>query len=343
VTGAQLIAVGLIGCGDVAPRYVDAIGRSVQRMRLEAVWDVDSAAGARFARRFGTEFVPSLDDLLALPLDLVCVCTPNDTHASLAERCIQGGVDALVEHPLATRLGEAGRLCAFAAMEGRNLFVMRQRRFLRSVQILRRCIAQGALGRVRKVEGIVCWNRTHEYFAARPWRTRPENRGVVLNQASHFLDILRYLFGEATEVSGVIGNIRGELPVEDTFMGTLLFPGNVEVGFACTTAAPEGQNWARLIVSGSRERIVLGGRAWETLEDPAGSGWLQDGASAVAEPFTGDHAGYLERVRRWLTGERVELVTGAEDLHTLRLIESIYHASALDGVGLGTRFRRLFR
>jgi predicted dehydrogenase len=310
-------------------------------MRLATVWDTDRDARERFAKRFGVRPLPSLDDLLAAPLDLVCICTPNATHAWLAARCLEAGRDVLVEHPLATSLADARKLCGIAAAGNRRLFVMRQRRFLHSVQALRRCISRGVLGQVRDAEGFVLWSRSPAYFAARPWRAQPENGGVLLNQASHFVDILCYLFGEATDVTGSIGTIREDLAVEDAFAGTLIFRG-VEVRFACTTAAPEGSSRARLAVNGSRAGVVLGGSAWEIVERQPPANGFGDGVRVDAELLTGDHAGYLERVRRSLAGEDVEVVSAEEDLRTLQAVDAIYRASSVDRQGLRARFERLF-
>lgn len=337
---ARGISVGLIGCGDVAERYGRAL-TGHRRMRLAVVWDTDRDAGERFAGRYGVRRLPSLDDLLAAPLDLVCICTPNATHARLAARCLEAGRDVLVEHPLATSLADARALCGIAAAGNRRLFVMRQRRFLPSVQALRRCISRGVLGRLRNAEAFVLWSRSPAYFAARPWRAQPENGGVLLNQASHFVDILCYLFGEPTAVTGSIGNIREELAVEDAFAGTLIFRG-LEVRFACTTAAPEGSSRARLAVRGTRAGVVLGGSAWEILErSPAANGFVE-GVQVDAELLTGDHAGYLERVRRRLEGEDVEVVSAEGDLRTLEVVDAIHRASTVDRQGLRAHFERLF-
>ena len=120
---AGRFSVGLIGCGDVAERYGRALTGDGE-MRLETVWDTDRDAGERFAERFGVRPLPSLDDLQAAPLALVCICTPNATHARLAARCLEAGRDVLVEHPLATSLADARALCGIAAARRRHLFVI---------------------------------------------------------------------------------------------------------------------------------------------------------------------------------------------------------------------------
>jgi len=48
-----------------------------------------------------------------------------------------------------------------------------------------------------------------------------------MNQASHFLDILLYLFGDAVGGEGIRGNLRHSLAVEDTVSGRLIFLNDV--------------------------------------------------------------------------------------------------------------------
>jgi UDP-N-acetyl-2-amino-2-deoxyglucuronate dehydrogenase len=327
--------VGILGCGEVARRYPAAIDATAG-LELVAVNDAITAAGSSFGSDFGVEPISDLDRFLSLPLDLVCICTPNHTHAELGRTCLDHGFHVLVEHPLALTAAEGEELAEAAARLGRRLFVMRQRRFLPSVQSLKEILALGALGEIRAIVARMAWHRPADYYAKRPWRARAENGGVVLNQASHFLDILLYLFGEPREVSGLLGNIRHRIPVEDTFYGRLEFGSRLLAEFSCTTAAPRGCSWSLLTVTGGNGAATLSGRAWERLEHKLDR-------PAVAPTRTprvggGDHADFLQRVSRRLAGEEVEVVEAEESLPALRLAESIYANAAWDGERLRDHF-----
>lgn len=339
----ETLSAGLIGCGEVAERYADALSGEVDGMQLGAVWDVDRRAGLDLAARFGVELEPSLASFRRHPFDLVCVCTPNHTHPAIVETFLDSGFNVLVEHPLAVQVEPGERLCRLAAHRGRHLFVMRQRRFLLSVQLLREALGRELLGEVRKVTATVCWSRRPEYFAARSWRTRRENCGVVLNQGSHFLDILQYLFGNPRAAWGVIGNIRHRIPVEDAFHGWVVFGRGVTAEFSCTTAAPDGQNWSRLLVAGTRGSVALGGKAWEKLDHMVCDGGAPLETPPLEGPVTGDHLGFLQRVGRRLAGEEVEVVWAADEVRTSRLIASIYRNSTVDTSFLRAHFRLLFK
>jgi UDP-N-acetyl-2-amino-2-deoxyglucuronate dehydrogenase len=322
------LRVGLIGCGDVAQRYPAAIaagGRLVPR----AVTDTDVEAGRRFAREFDVQFVPRLETLHASELDLICICTPSDTHATLAEASLEAGFDVVVEHPLALGSSEGERLCRIAASLGRRVFVVRQRRFLDSIQQLRRLLARRRLGEIGGIEAQLFWRRGPHYYESRPWRTRPENGGVVRNQASHFLDLLIYLFGEPSSVSGAVGNVGHPIPVEDSFVGRIAFAETVVADFSCTTAAQ--RTWTHLRLTGSRDQAVLHGKEWELLETSRGT--ASDG------PPSGGHAQFLDRVARSLAGEPLEVVDGAATIPELRTIEAIYRTARRDDARVRAELR----
>jgi UDP-N-acetyl-2-amino-2-deoxyglucuronate dehydrogenase len=315
----SLLRVGLVGCGHVARRYPAAIA-AAPRLRLHVVTDTDRDAARRFAHECEVPFVPSFAAFLSLPLDLVCICTPSDTHAALAEACIEAGRDVVVEHPLALRSVEGERLCRFAAGRNRRLFVVRQRRFLDSIQRLKRLLAARELGEIEGMSAVLCWQRGTDYYRSRSWRTRRENGGVVRNQASHFLDLLIYLFGEPCSASGTLGNIAHRIPVEDSFVGSVEFRGNTVAELFCTTAAP--RSWTRLTVAGTSGHAVLSGKQWERLES--------ENIHAADGAPTGDHAAFLQRVDRSLAGEPVEVVSGPDAMPELRTIEAIYGTARWD-------------
>lgn len=334
--------IGLAGCGDIARRYARDLAEHPEiGLSMAAVTDVDAAAGTAFAEEHGLRFAVSLDELLALPLDLICVCTPNATHAPIATRALEAGRHVLVEHPMAMTVADAEALIATAAAARRRIFVVRQRRFSRAVQTLRAALRGPLRGRVEHVELKLHWNRRPEYFADKPWRTRTENGGVVANQGSHFLDLLLYLFGEPRGLSGIFGNVRHAIDCEDSARGTIEFEDGIEARFECTTAAPEGCNSTSLSIHTGDGTIALAGRDLDRLGEPvpAALAALQETFPA---PLTGDHRGYLERVARCLGGEPVEVVDGVEGARAVRLIESIYRTFRRDDAPLHAHFALAF-
>lgn len=336
------LPVGLIGCGEVARRYAAALGPHTHAgLRLTCVTDVEGAAGAAFAAEFCLRSLPSVKSLLAEQVALVCICTPSATHAPLARQCLESGKHIILEHPMAMNSRDARDLLETAERARRQLFIVRQRRFLHAIQLLRAGLREGLLGDIREVRLSVCWNRRPAYFTERPWRAQAQSGGVVLNQASHFLDLLLYLFGEPLAVEGALGNIAHDLPCEDSAVGSILFAGGFRALIECTTGAPPGRNWARLLVRGTRQQLQLCGRACESFAGPVPPEITRLGES-LRPPLTGDHAGFLERVGRRLAGDGVEVVDAREGVRAVHLIDDIYASFVRDDAGLRAHFARVF-
>jgi predicted dehydrogenase len=336
-------AVGLVGCGHVARRYAQALaGDAGGGLRLTCATDVEPDRGSALCAEFGLRFVPDLDRLLArAEVAVVCVCTPNASHAPLAARCLEAGKHVVLEHPMAMSAGQAEALRATARCADRRLFVVRQRRYQTTVQALRSALWQRRLGALERVRMSLCWHRGRDYFEQRPWRRTREAGGVVVNQASHFLDILLYLFGAPAAVEGSLGTIRHDIDCEDAARGTIRFRRGPTVTFECTTAAPERWTRASLEVEGSGGRMALGGTGWERFALPAPEDLAAITAGA-AGPLTGDHAGFLDRVKRKLAGERIEVVDADEGLRAVRLIDAIYARFARRDRALREHFDRVF-
>lgn len=335
------IQAGLIGCGDVATRYALALaGTDRLGIKLGYITDVSEESGRAFAERWGVKFIPTVNELLNQQVELICICTPNATHAALAEQCLLAGLHVLLEHPMATNLQDAQRLHRTATTSGRQLFVVRQRRYHSTIQLLRAALAAGVFGRILSVEATMCWNRRPSYFTDKPWRSEGENGGVVLNQASHFFDILLHLFGTPQSVNACIGNVRHAMQSEDSAFGQIHFP-EVSAKFQMSVAAPEGWNRTSLRIHGRKNSIELGGSGWELFEGLVPDELLRLD-NQVEQPATGDHDGYFQRIARRLRGETVQVVDSVEGLRTATLIDMLYDSAIKDDTKARTHFEYLF-
>ncbi|MEI3000861.1 MAG: Gfo/Idh/MocA family oxidoreductase [Victivallis sp.] len=70
-------------------------------------------------------------------------------------------------------------------------------------------IADGKFGRVLAVNLVFSCLRTNEYYEKDAWRgtVSGEGGGILINQAIHHLDQLRYLFGNVKRLAGRTANL----------------------------------------------------------------------------------------------------------------------------------------
>ncbi|WP_338317603.1 Gfo/Idh/MocA family protein, partial [Bradyrhizobium ottawaense] len=84
---------------------------------------------------------------------------------------------------------------------GVRLFVVKQNRRNLTLKMLKNAILKGRFGRIYMVNINVFWTRPQEYYDAAPWRGKWEfDGGAMMNQASHYIDLLDWLVGPIESV-----------------------------------------------------------------------------------------------------------------------------------------------
>lgn len=163
------------------------------------VADVSAEAVRRVAKQFPdvdvfeADYHAALDQATGAPTDGVIVALPNAYHEDAVTQAMALGFDVLCEKPLALSREACERLASAAKASKRVLAVGMVRRFLPSVQALRRGLAAGWIGDIQSIEardgGPFEWaSESGQYF-------RPENAGVVANLGVHLLDLIEYVSG----------------------------------------------------------------------------------------------------------------------------------------------------
>lgn len=216
-----MTTAAVVGCGDVSVVHFEALG-TLAGVRLVAVCDVDAARAAEAGARYGVPWFTDHRQLLAeAQPDVVHVCTPHHQHADQVIDAIHSGVHVLMEKPVAHTVAEAERVIEAAEAHPEvKVGVCLQNRYNATVQAARDLLRSGEVGATVGGSGIVLWHRTPGYYEARPWRgiVGTSGGGVLINQAIHTVDLLQWLLGPVTTVSGQAGRHGAPVvaEVEDT-------------------------------------------------------------------------------------------------------------------------------
>ncbi|MGN7250808.1 MULTISPECIES: Gfo/Idh/MocA family protein [unclassified Arthrobacter] len=210
----------VIGCGDVSSVHFEAIAK-LDGATLVGVCDPDPQRLASAMAAYGVPGFADHQSLIeAVRPDVVHICTPHDRHASVAADCLERGVHVIVEKPLAHTLAEGRRLVEVAAAGRAKIAVCFQNRYNATSQAMHSLLSAGGLGRVLGASATVMWQRTAEYYRDRPWRGSwaGGGGGLMMNQAIHTVDLLQWLVGDVTAVSGNASTrfLGGTIEVEDT-------------------------------------------------------------------------------------------------------------------------------
>lgn len=241
--------VGVIGAGLIGKMHID---RALKHAGVELVGIADPTPEAEaLARGIGVPWFADYGRMIEVvrPRGVV-VATPNVTHARIAIACIERGVAAIVEKPIADNLDDAQRICDASARSGVPVLVGHHRRHNPIGRRAKEIVSSGRLGTPVCATVLCTWLKPDDYFV--PWR-RERGGGPVLINLIHDIDLLRFLFGEIESVQALVSNrVRG-FAVEDTSAVLLRFRNGAlgTITVSDTAAAP--WNWD--LSAGEAERF----------------------------------------------------------------------------------------
>ena len=170
----RVLRAAIIGCGDMAGGY-DARSQdggiythagAYQESGIELVCCYDSSTSkcAAFAKEWDTTSCATMEELAANgPFDIVSICTPDNTHANIAEYVLQHLAPTCLwlEKPLATHPEDARRIVSLCATLGVGLRVTYQRRWETEHQRLASELAAGEYGDIKAVTGFYVKGLVH--------------------------------------------------------------------------------------------------------------------------------------------------------------------------------------
>src|SRR5437588_6870440 len=148
--------IGMIGYGFMGRAHSNAYNRASNSFDLEyrpvlkAACARDEAKVKAFADKWGYESVETdWRRLLARKdIDVVDICTPNNTHAEIAIAAAEAGKMILCEKPLAMNAAEGLRMVEAVEKAGVPNMVWYNYRRVPAVTLARDLLAEGRLGRI---------------------------------------------------------------------------------------------------------------------------------------------------------------------------------------------------
>lgn len=199
----------------------------------------------------GLHGVPAYDDyrkmLVETAPEAVSVAVPTALHEEVTLKSLEAGAHVLVEKPISATMEEGRRIIERANALGRQLMVGHVVRFNPAVQLLKKKLQQGELGRIFQ---IICRR-------VGPFPARVRDVGVVIDLAPHDLDLMRFLTGlEPLRVFSETEHLIST-DQEDLLLGLVRFPGGITGGLEI--------NW--LTPAKVREVLVLGERGLFRVDD----------------------------------------------------------------------------
>lgn len=144
--------IGIIGCGGIANgKHMPAL-KNQKNAEMVAFCDIVLERATEAAEKFGTsdaKVYENYEELLNdATIDIVHVCTPNDSHADISIAALEAGKHVMCEKPMAKTAADARRMVEAAKRTGKKLTIGYQNRFRSDSQYLKRLCSDGELGEI---------------------------------------------------------------------------------------------------------------------------------------------------------------------------------------------------
>lgn len=231
------IAVALVGAAHIhAPGFADIL-KTRKDTSVKCVWDHDSARAEKYAKDLGARVVSNLHDIWSDPeIKAVVIYSETNRHHDLVLAAAKAGKHMFAEKPLgitgkeslamADAIEKAGLLFTtgyFMRADPKHIFVKGE-------------IAKGNFGKITRVRGSNCHSGALEGWFDKDyrWMADPKISGVGAfgDLGTHKLDILMWMLGDISAVTGELKSITGRygdvdeagealLQFKDGILGTL--------------------------------------------------------------------------------------------------------------------------
>ncbi len=209
---AAVIGVGSMGINHAR------VYSELPEIDLVAVADVNEVAVGQVARlRDARPFTDYRKMLEECQPDIVSVAVPTRFHRQVVLDVLDAGSNILVEKPIAATVTEGKEMSAHAKAKGLKLMIGHIVRFNPAAQLLKGQLDDGALGQIFQVR---CRRLG-------PFPTRVQDVGVVIDLATHDLDIMNYLIGSPVTRLYAETEQKIHSAYEDTLVGTIRFANGV--------------------------------------------------------------------------------------------------------------------
>jgi predicted dehydrogenase len=242
---SKKLNIGMVGYGFMGRAHSNAYHRVVQFFPvayepvLKAVAARSRGKAEAFAQRWGWQRVE--DDwrkLIEAPdLEVIDICSPNNTHHEIALAAASAGKIVLCEKPLAMNLAQAREMTRAVEQAGKANMVWFNYRRVPAIALAKQLIAEGRLGKIfhYRASYLQDWTISPKVpvGGAATWRLDKEvaGAGVSGDLSTHNIDTALWLNGSMARVCAMT-----EIFIRDRRRpdGT---PARVEIDDVCTFLA----------------------------------------------------------------------------------------------------------
>jgi len=339
VIKGRKIRVAIVGCGRISKNHFQSFEKHKENIELVSVCDNNQASLDAAVAEYKVPGYISLEEMLEKEstIDIVVLTTPSGLHPDQAVAAMRFKKHVVTEKPMATRWVDGQMMVKTADQEGVYLFVVKQNRRNTTLQLLKNAAESGRFGKIYLVNINVFWTRPQEYYDTAAWRGKWEfDGGALMNQASHYIDLLDWIVGPIESIHAFASTMARKIEVEDTAVMNVRWRngalGSVNVTMLTYPKNLEGS----ITILGEKGTVRIGGLAvneiqhWEFAETHPDDQKIKEANYETTSVYGFGHPLYYDNVIKTLRGEAKPETDGREGLKSLEVLIAAY-LSARDG------------
>lgn len=333
------IRIAIAGCGRISKNHFGAIEAHSDNLELAAICDTDLKLLQSCAAQYN---VPAYSDYHELvrdtDCDLVVLCTPSGLHPSQTILAATHGKHVMTEKPMATRWQDGLAMVKACDEAGVRLFVVKQNRRNATLQLLKRAVEEKRFGKIYMVSLNVFWTRPQEYYSSSNWRgTWEMDGGALMNQASHYVDLLEWLIGPIADVQAMTATLARDIEVEDSAVLNVRWRSGALGSMAVTMLTYPKNLEGSITIIGEKGTAKVGGVAvndiqiWDFAEKMDYDEQISSANYSTTSVYGFGHPLYYQNVIDVMRGQAEPETDGREGLKSLEVLIAAY-ISARDRV-----------
>jgi len=227
--------VGIIGCGNIYRMHAQSL-KLLDNAEIIAVCDIKEDRAKKAAQTYSCAYYTDYKKMIG-EAGVVHICVPHYLHAEMAIYAMNAGKHVLTEKPMAIEYHDAADMVEATKKDNVALGVIFQNHDNAGSTLIKENLVSGATGKPQCARAIVTWDRSDAYYKNSDWKGTwdQEGGGVIIDQAIHTLDLLRwFLDSDIDYVDAHISNRAHDIiEVEDSAEGVIKFKNGVAAGFYC--------------------------------------------------------------------------------------------------------------
>ncbi|MGV8142513.1 MAG: Gfo/Idh/MocA family protein [Candidatus Pacearchaeota archaeon] len=331
-----MVNFGIVGCGRISGKHIGAIKQTIGA-KIIAVCDINEERAKKTAQELGCKYYTDYNLLLQDPMiDVVNICTPSGLHPEMTIKAAKAGKNVVCEKPIALTMKDAHDMVEECKKNRVSLFIVKQNRYNPPIVSLKKAIDEGRFGRIFLANVTVRWSRGQDYYDQDAWRGKIiSDGGVLLNQTSHHIDMLRWLLGDVESVICKKATYGHNIETEDTAIAIFKFKNGAMATFEGTTCTFPRDLEGSISVLGEKGSVKVGGFAmnkmdvWQFTESKEEDHSLVHSITNPPNVYGFGHIPFMFDVVKSLQSNNSPKIDGDEGLRTLKVIIAMLKSAKL--------------